>query len=50
MDIQEHIQDDGTIQYDMSLPNYLDLPIKEDNIITTIFDNWNMTDFTINNV
>ena len=43
-----NIQNDGTIQYDMSLPvTYFYL---EDNIMRTDFNNYNMTDFTITDI
>lgn len=43
-----NIQNDGTIQYNISLPVihfYLEV-----NIMRTDFNNWNMTDFTITDV
>lgn len=52
MDIKLYNElDDGEIlQFDMSLPEIPDLVIKEDNIITKIFDNCNMNDFNITDV
>jgi hypothetical protein len=34
----------------MSLPDYPDLPIEENNIMRTDFNNWNLIDFTLTDV
>jgi len=41
------IDDEEILQFKMSLFDCSDLPIEKDN---TLFDNWNITDFTVTEV